>query len=200
MNVAMSCVFLFKNIPGLRRLKKNMAALLVNDLNSVARRCTSHQATPPPRRPPPPPLSAATATPPKVKLARTKEHGLDGIFIRTLLGMRCCSLVRCAPRGRFTKIVPVANPPPPPPAAPPLVFLPSMSSFLQGLLVTRTVSFLCAGIVSVVLEGHLVNKRDVPRRLQPDEPPPPGGRLISAPFVSSARSARMRSCARWGLG
>ncbi len=36
MYVAMSCVFLFKNIPGLRRLKKNMAALLVNDLNSVA--------------------------------------------------------------------------------------------------------------------------------------------------------------------
>jgi hypothetical protein len=42
MYVAMSCVFLFKNIPGLRRLKKNMAALLVNDLNSVARWCISH--------------------------------------------------------------------------------------------------------------------------------------------------------------
>ena len=40
--VAMSCVFLFKNILGLRRLKKNMAALLVNDLNSVARWCISH--------------------------------------------------------------------------------------------------------------------------------------------------------------
>ena len=42
MYVAMSCVFLFKNILGLRRLKKNMAALLVNDLNSVARWCISH--------------------------------------------------------------------------------------------------------------------------------------------------------------
>ena len=42
MYVAMSCMFLFKNIPGLRRLKKNMAALLVNDLNSVARWCISH--------------------------------------------------------------------------------------------------------------------------------------------------------------
>ena len=59
MNVAMSCVFLFKNIPGLRRLKKNMAALLVNDLNSVARRCTSHQATPPPpQATPAPPFSS----------------------------------------------------------------------------------------------------------------------------------------------
>ena len=48
-----------------------------------------------------------------------------------------------------------------------------MSSCLQGLLVTRTVSFLCADIVSVVLEGHLVNKCDVPRRLTPDEPPSP---------------------------
>ena len=54
MYVAMSCMFLFKNIPGLRRLKKNMAALLVNDLNSVARRCTSHQATPPASHPRPP--------------------------------------------------------------------------------------------------------------------------------------------------
>jgi hypothetical protein len=112
----------------------------------------------------------------------------------------CAVAVLCGvPREvALLKSFPLLTPRPPPP--PPLVFLPSMSSFLQGLLVTRTVSFLCAGIVSVVLEGHLVNKRDVPRRLQPDEPPPPGGRLISAPFVSSARSARMRSCARWGLG
>jgi hypothetical protein len=29
--------------------------------------------------------------------------------------------------------------------------------------------------MSVVLGGHLVNKRDVPRRLPPDEPPPPEG-------------------------
>ena len=50
---------------------------------------------------PRPYLSTAAATPPKVKLARTDGHGLDGIFIRTLHGMRCCSRVRCAPRGRF---------------------------------------------------------------------------------------------------
>ena len=42
MYVAMSCMLLFKNIPGLRRLKKNMAALLVNDLSSVACWCISH--------------------------------------------------------------------------------------------------------------------------------------------------------------
>ena len=47
-----------------------------------------------------------------------------------------------------------------------------MSSCLQGLLVTRTVSFLCADIVSVVLRGHLVNKRGVPCHCPPDEPPP----------------------------
>ena len=42
MYVAMTCMFIFKNIPGLRRLKKNMAALLVNDLDSVVRWCISH--------------------------------------------------------------------------------------------------------------------------------------------------------------
>ncbi len=37
----MPCMFAYTNIPGLRRLKKNMAALLVNDPNFVARWCIS---------------------------------------------------------------------------------------------------------------------------------------------------------------
>jgi hypothetical protein len=162
-------MFIFKNIPGLRRLKKNMAALLVNDLNFVARRCNPHQATPPRQPPPPPPFNSCRhAAEGEMGAHRGTWSGWhlnsDVAWYALLQSCAVCSArslylnrSRCLPRRQ------------------PLVFSPSMNSCLQGLLVTRTVSFLCADIVSVVLGGHLVNKRDVPRRLPPDEPPPPEG-------------------------